>query len=478
VILDEFMPLRAETFGYLRLLRNAFRSVGIRLIIMGTHSATSNLVEFAKNSRTDSNPWCYLFTKLPSMKTQVANLCSSDSSIHAIACHSRPLFVEMMEEFLDDAKFTDKSSLSCAFIDRLLNDVRSRILTRKPIYRNESGRHGQVCLFLNAYYPGIQLQANEKVLERRIWSLTPLVNYHFAVLDLKEEPMQIFSSGGANGQTRFHPISRFPSPEEDILLYLCFMGGRDMYPFEDDKGNRISYAKARLDLFESIAANNLVVIDANQNQPSNDGSFYESLLSSIICAASHYGGVGGILFPAFFSEMIKEMSHDLSDIDAYSKNKFEDNELLGFLKHFRVPFLSPPNMFWPSWLFQNVNGMNLANLKRSKNQDRIDIATNCGISGECKDRKNALSSSDMYEILKRVPNNSRVHLVFTNTLQKKRKYFSGKKKTFEMAVEENPKLSSCVFISFSKQNGFKFFDGLKSSDNPDCALIFILFDEK
>jgi hypothetical protein len=86
------------------------------------------------------------------------------------------------------------------------------------------------------------------------------------------------------------------------------MGGVENYPFLDASGNRISYMMARKELFESVAANSMIVIDSNRNQTSNDGSFYEAVLSSIICAASHYGGFQGIRFDYFLSEIVRELS--------------------------------------------------------------------------------------------------------------------------------------------------------------------------
>jgi uridine kinase len=222
VILDEFMPFNDENIGYLRLLRNVVRSVYFKVVCMGTHSATSNLIEFAKQSRSNVHPWCFLFTKLPDVTLKIAQFCSLNPALNAIAQHSRPLFVEAMEMFLHDEKFSGNSEITINFIDSLLNFVNKYVLHRKPIHKNEAG------LFLNACYEADQ---NLEML-----SLNPLVNFHFAILDLNEQPTQISTSGLCN----FFP-SRFPNLEEDILLYLIFLGGKDNFTrsFANDHWKKI-----------------------------------------------------------------------------------------------------------------------------------------------------------------------------------------------------------------------------------------------
>jgi hypothetical protein len=128
-------------------------------------------------------------------------------------------------------------------------------------------------------------------------------------------------------------------------------------------------------------------------------------------------------------------------------------------------------MEWPNWLFRNIDGILLGNLKRSRNMDRIDMSSNCGITGETKDHKNRIGSDEMKGILLRVPQNSRVHFVLTNELLK-RPDFSGKA-TFCDLQGKNTKLSTCVFVSLEGGN-MKEIPGLINSSSPDCAVIFLL----
>jgi hypothetical protein len=100
VVLDEFMSINAHNLDHLRLLRNSFRSISAKLLIMGTHSAVSNIVEFLKHSRGgDPFSWCILYTKLPQVSLESVPFCSNHEVLRDIARHSRPLFVEIMKVF-------------------------------------------------------------------------------------------------------------------------------------------------------------------------------------------------------------------------------------------------------------------------------------------------------------------------------------------------------------------------------------------
>jgi hypothetical protein len=336
---------------------------------MGTHSSASKLLEFVKQSR-QRHPyeWCFLFTKLPRVNLNIMPCCCRNDYIKRIAEYSRPLFAELMEEFLVNSSLDEFFELSSDLLNSLTKYVMDKVVARKAIFKNEFGRHGQICLFLNAYYPGISMNM-ESSESSEVWSLSPLVNFHFANLNVNGNPCVIFSSGNLENENRFDHVSCFPEIKDDILLYLCFMGGFESYPFRDEKNNRISYVQARKELFASTKANAMVIIDSNSNRISNDGSFYEAALSSVICAASHYGGFQqGTLFPKFLEEVLKELSFDCK-ISVDLKKHFGANEILHFLANFNVPFLSPTNVAWPEWLLalntQN-NDFWLGNMERTK----------------------------------------------------------------------------------------------------------------
>jgi hypothetical protein len=102
----------------------------------------------------------------------------------------------------------------------------------------------------------------------------------------------------------------------------------------------------------------------------------------------------------------------------------ENSDLGRFLDEFLVPVLAAPNQKWPEEISAIENGR-FGYLKRSRNEERIDIWTDFGITGESKDYKGALSSSVLKSIIDRIPSDSRVHIVFVRLLQKA--YFKKKK---------------------------------------------------
>ncbi|KAE8911308.1 hypothetical protein PF002_g9801 [Phytophthora fragariae] len=100
----------------------------------------------------------------------------------------------------------------------------------------------------------------------------------------------------------------------------------------------------------------------------------------------------------------------------------QDIERAGWGARF-VPFLSPPNEEWPEWL--KDSSMRFDNLFLTPNEDGIDFRTTSNlISGECKDRSSGLDLDVIRSILVRIPAESAIHLVVTNTLQKQ--YFTAK----------------------------------------------------
>src|SRR5690606_20547336 len=103
---------------------------------------------------------------------------------------------------------------------------------------------------------------------------------------------------------------------------------------------------------------------------------------------------------------------------------------------YRVPFLSVPSIPWPDFLLRSdqygVEGVYCANLRRTANKTKIDLNTDCGLSGECKDLSSDLDADRFVKILQKIPKDSRLHIAITNTLQKS--YFSKSEEKKERAI--------------------------------------------
>jgi hypothetical protein len=96
---------------------------------------------------------------------------------------------------------------------------------------------------------------------------------------------------------------------------------------------------------------------------------------------------------------------------------------------FIIPFLSPPNQKWPLFL-SNIPGANFSSLMRTINSKKIDFeAYDSKITGEAKDHDSDLELYNIRDILRRIPQESHLHLVFTRKM--KNSYFNKPAKSFE-----------------------------------------------
>ncbi|KAL3667218.1 hypothetical protein V7S43_007453 [Phytophthora oleae] len=89
----------------------------------------------------------------------------------------------------------------------------------------------------------------------------------------------------------------------------------------------------------------------------------ETLTVGAIGLASHADGFGGVAFPKFLGELLFELGvserHEMVQL-------LRDVEGAGWTQI--VPFLSPPNEKWPTWL--NDSSVRFGNLYRTRNHER------------------------------------------------------------------------------------------------------------
>lgn len=467
VFIDEFRVrnLRIDKVK-LKILRNIFRAVNIRLILSGTNSSAVELTpDFPiSNIRTDLSSdyvWCYFFTKLPQVLTSTLPLSLGSPLLAALVSNSRPLFGVFVEDELKSMPVYSNSEL-----DNILTSVSCKIFCYKDIFREQYGRYGQVCLFLNSCYVNICLKPlnNDSLHTYNKENSIPLVNEHLAKLVSEAEPLEISAFLRKPNGERFLTESEFPPIHEDILLYFVLMGGKNWYPFKDRYGRRISYWEAIGDLLRCRQENSVHIRFTNNRYVRNE-MVYEATLACVVCAVSHYGGIGGIPFPNFLEEIIREISGDVFfnlDFESCFQGK------LSFLKEFRVPFLSPPNIPWPQWLYGIVEDIHLGNLQKPQG-NQLDLYTDCGITGECKYELPSLITDTMYEILLRIPTDSVAHFVLTDFPQK-----ISFRETLSKAVTANPILNSCIFRRVDVKNGVTKVRGMSNCKNPKCAVFFVL----
>jgi hypothetical protein len=454
-IIDECIAISDESLRKVRFVRNCFRSLGLGLVMCGTDSRAAKLPSIIGNSSRSelSKPWCYVFGDFPIVNLPLLALPESTPEwLKIILMHSRPLFAKFVADELKNTSFDNSN------VDNLFMAVFHKLVNVKKIFGNYYGQLGQLRLFHNSHYE--LKNFNEQS--------TALIHSHYAQLSgLKN--FVLMNDGSVDGcDTIWEPCSIFPKIEDDVLLYLIFMGGND-YPAFRLNGKQVSFAYFLLNIKNSIDYRSHILDFSNAVQASKDGMFLESLLCSTVCLASHSNGVQGIELKPFLMNLVFQLQIDKLNPTAVSISGLEKLDNFSTLT---IPYLSPPNQAWPYFLSQ-VPSSNFALLERTKNSDMIDLWVPVGIAGESKDYGSKINLKTMIQILKRVRKDVKLELVFTRKLQNS--YFTPRA-SFESEFEAGHQLKMAYFkIDTTKPETILMpIKGLPSDSSSGSGIVIFL----
>ena len=301
-----------------------------------------------------------------------------------------------------------------------------KLIKTKPIFENYHGKLGQLRLFQNAHYSFKDINNQS----------TPLIHSHFAQLNGVGKNLTLLTNSFAEKSgTKWNPSSIFPEIEEDILLYLILMGGLNFSAF-NEASKPVPYAYFLIKARNDLNHRSHVLDFSNSNQTSNDGMFLESLLCATVCLASHTNGFQGVPLKSFLLNLLYQLQNEKVEYDDVS---LADFDLIEDKFRLDIPYFSPPNQKWPSYL--NIPNSNMQNLERTKNKDKVDLMSSCGLVGESKDYQSVININTMRQILKRVPQEAKLELVFVRKLQNS--YFQGV--SFEEEFAESHLLNKSFF---------------------------------
>jgi hypothetical protein len=273
-----------------------------------------------------------------------------------------------------------------------------------------------------------------------------LIHSHFAQLNCRTKNFVLMNNGCMSGSVDkiWTPTSIFPNIEDDVLLYLLLMGGKDFAAFRMD-GQQVPYAHFLLEVKGDPDCRSYILDQSNAVHSSNNGMFLESLLCATVCVSSHANGIMGIEFQQFLLNLVYNVQPENINMNQVTIKGLEI-----FNRMDVVPFLSPPNQEWPEYIGA-IPGSNFGLLGRSPNSDKIDLWTSKGIYGESKDYGSEINLDTMKKILQRVPENARLELVFTRKLQKS--YFNPPARPFQEEFSGTQALSRSYFkIDASRSN--------------------------
>jgi hypothetical protein len=329
------------------------------------------------------------------------------------------------------------SGLPSATLDAVVDAVRKKVRSHKPVLINQEGLRAQVCFFQPASRvelerdPGLLIRnhfAHIKFPRGEVLSPPPGSDSESAMetsqmadaegddeemgvnvpdtlaelendgkvmsLWLKKMPDSLLL-GTCSADGAFHewqPKSTFPHPEDESVLYLCLQDGFFL------GASRLSTRCAfdRVGNMPALTGFN----SENPESQKNDGNWLESLTTTAMCAASAAEGSTGSPVDTWVARVCSELTADF--VSFSFTNSASPSHFYPTLETMRMGVLSVPNGPWPASLKQ-VEGTHYQDLFRPKDQEKMDTKIDEGeFAGEMKDHK-MLSMETLKGVLRRVP---------------------------------------------------------------------------
>jgi hypothetical protein len=465
IFLDEF-PRLHESQGKkkdgnedkLRYMRNVFRALGLVVICSSTNATAINLRKFGTHSRIPSVHWCTVIPRFPNFRMNVCNDVNIPKIFLPVLKASRPYFANLVCSFLKGWI----GEFGISFLDQLGKYIYDEVSNSKR--GNIGGQNefdqGQASLFLGASFRvSDSAQQGDQTVSSHLRNQCSLIDGHFGRLD---EPgiFRLFTKRDGvskqNETSLWTPSVKF---DNEPLMIMFLMGGKEYFPIPE--------GKYFWSLVMQVKKTHRIVCDlTNVVQSANDGLLLEAMSVGAIALASRRNGFAGIDFRRFLEILVSHLiSRDLSIA--------EFPEQISRFQNHVIPPLSPPNVPWhDSW---DGFELNLKNLRRTRNKERIDFEVDeIGLTGECKDHKSALKLATLKNIIVRVPNHSKIHLVFTNKIQKS--YFGSKTEWFDSSEKVKTAVSRLYpyYLKVDKSNAsLEPVPGFTAPPHPECLFLLI-----
>lgn len=485
----------------LRYARNLLRVVGLVVVLMGTDATAANLMSIAVGSRMgeDLSPiWCTVITKLPLPTEASSEVLGSSAAMTKLrkGDHAKlseyfeeqnrtclPWFINLLSSIIlndisDEIIVTVPSSI---LLNRILYHLAQKIVTMKAGLRSRDGLRGQMCAHMSSYNNQRGNLGNVPLFLNPGSDL--FVHKHFAnlsadndVVYLKNMTTNLVVSLDKEGKKlglSWRPVSQFPSPENNSLLYLTLGGGKNLienvapfpYPFvlQHDKINRnhntvytthdaLAYLGNSTKLGETVDT-------ANPNAPQRSGNYLEAIVAVAMEIASHENGVEGIQLPDFILALATELAFETPfAVDKKFKLSWSENQSIRLEEQFRelkIPYLSPAGADWPKSLYDVGNELFVGYLVRTANKTQIDLGVKIKesskeyvVSGEAKNYATKISLDVVKGCLLRMK--SRIHFCIVSQLQNT--YFTKKDAWESFKIQEWKLLDANVNINVQKVN--------------------------
>lgn len=340
-------------------MRNSFRAVGFGTTVLGTSTRAVNLEKFKTHSRSDISLWCRVVTKLPKVPPNAPIVTSTLEAIpteyrtviEQLMIRGRPWFSSLMARFINDKFGLDGKIIQD--LDSIFTQCWKHVIATKRIWTEDAGRHAQAAMYLNASYAS---PINSFA--------TSLIEHHFAILDTSATGANFDLSAQLELEpgTTWVPSMMFRSVENEPLLHLIMLGGKDCSGFQESAVRTFENVEA------TPEARRLVNKYDNAMQISNSGNRVEAILAASICDASHINGLAGVSPRLFVEKLIFHLQDSHLEWGDFTKT-FET-----VMSGRTVPFLAVADHSWPNYL-KELPGAKLGSFRRAVNAERMDIAS-------------------------------------------------------------------------------------------------------
>jgi hypothetical protein len=445
-----------ETIEIYKLVRRSVRALDLIAIFMGTNANISNFVSREAYSNTrdgDDKAWCYIIFKISSVlesyiesrKYEIkkkleesgieTNICQEINNlinqISKIIKNERPLFCKYIFDMFSDFTHIENSKKAFGFFDikiyfsLILESIyQLYIIRKKPFnvfkesdcktfsfsnlqlmapeyWRKEvrtidsleknSGIHGHIA----------HLYVQEVVLEK----LKNKFNYFGLINRPKEQGNDVLFLGSYDGNFLEFKNEQIFSPFfKELIGQLAFTSNKaSSHLFLDKAGvNKVKRISLR-DFIKSVKPSSLFV--NKDSEKTKNWTIFESFISMAALIATFQNNFFGISF----ADWLKYFLDELCSSSTFNLQlKCEDNDF-NIFKDIQIPFCSSSlKAEWPAsfanYLINDCNA-NLGIVDSSLDQESRDfvikkVDQEFGIiSGECKDRANDLTSSDIFQIM-------------------------------------------------------------------------------
>jgi hypothetical protein len=415
VFLDE---VQVGDIWHLALLRNCLRWCNIMAVLLGTDASAANIIPSAQASRGGSDSiWVHVVVKFPTFCLDALSKELRDAfgrippNIQSVVTTARPWFACLILETLQSQP-TSEVNL------RLFAQVCSQVWQKKQKLRSDHGALGQLCLMMAAHSDLKEKNSGYVLVSHFARLVNPDRNDgRFFSLKLCQEGLTLDPM-----KANYSPQAVFPTPSEELALYLICLPGHIVHKQRDGSPVSLSVASA-MKRFEKKQ----IPCAENPQAPVADGSRAEAIAAAALAAASHHSLGEETALMEYLGWLAAEVS--AGHLGREPWRVVDERNLLRVVGDIRIPFLLPPTADNTLRDEKHLNfdlrkELGVGTVERTVAGTKCDVFLYSAegtpiIQGECKLRKTKNLPVDVLlpMLAKTSQRQTKLDLIFCTTLQ-------------------------------------------------------------